>query len=151
MFEPNMSRQNPTESDSADDALSPRQETAAVYIANGFSVTQTATLVGVTRQTVSDWWNANQPFMNRVAILQRQQADEEQIQISRLRRRAVEVIAESLDNEGPERLAAAKLLLQLPIPKIMEVERRVAVSRDEFTGFETILSMVNRPPSGSFR
>ena len=57
-----MPRQKPTNPDTPDWTLTPQQETAVDLLASGKTVTDTATSVEVTRQTVSEWLNHHPGF-----------------------------------------------------------------------------------------
>lgn len=57
-----MARQKPTHPDTPDWTLSPQQGTAVDLLASGKTVTDTATAVEVTRQTVSEWLNHHPGF-----------------------------------------------------------------------------------------
>jgi hypothetical protein len=57
-----MARQKPTNPDTPDWTLTPQQETAVVLLAGGKTVTDTATAIEVTRQTVSEWLNHHPGF-----------------------------------------------------------------------------------------
>ena len=57
-----MARRNPTNPDIPDWTLTPQQETAVDLLASGKTVTDTATAVEVTRQTVSEWLNHHPGF-----------------------------------------------------------------------------------------
>ena len=57
-----MARQKPTNPDTPDWTLTPQQETAVDLLASGKTVTDTATAVEVTRQTVSEWLNHHPGF-----------------------------------------------------------------------------------------
>jgi len=57
-----VARQKPTNPDTPDWTLTPQQETAVDLLASGKTVTDTATAVEVTRQTVSEWLNHHPGF-----------------------------------------------------------------------------------------
>src|SRR5215468_9438272 len=57
-----MARQKPTNPDTPDWTLTPQQETAVDLLVSGKTVTDTATAVEVTRQTVSEWLNHHPGF-----------------------------------------------------------------------------------------
>jgi len=57
-----MPRQKPTDPDTPDWTLTPQQETAVDLLASGKTVTDTATAVEVTRQTVSEWLHHHPGF-----------------------------------------------------------------------------------------
>ena len=57
-----MARRNPTNPDTLDWTLTPQQETAVDLLASGKTVTDTATAIEVTRQTVSEWLNHHPGF-----------------------------------------------------------------------------------------
>jgi len=67
-----MARQKPTNPDTPDWTLTPQQETAVDLLASGKTVTDTATAVEVTRQTVSEWLNHHPGFQ---AALNRRRQD----------------------------------------------------------------------------
>ena len=57
-----MARQKPTNLDTPDWTLTPQQETAVDLLVSGKTITDTATAVEVTRQTVSEWLNHHPGF-----------------------------------------------------------------------------------------
>ena len=57
-----MTRRKPTEADIVDWTLSPQQDTAVSLLASGKTITDTATAIDVTRQTVSEWLNHHPGF-----------------------------------------------------------------------------------------
>src|SRR2546423_585802 len=57
-----MSRQNPTNPDTSQYALSHQQDTVVDLLAAGSNLTEAAEKVGVSRQTVSEWVNRNPAF-----------------------------------------------------------------------------------------
>jgi DNA-binding NarL/FixJ family response regulator len=57
-----MGRQNQTNPDDHDWALSPQQEAAVALLSVGRTVTETAAELGVARQTVSEWANQHLGF-----------------------------------------------------------------------------------------
>jgi hypothetical protein len=57
-----VARQNSTHPDTPDWILTPQQETAVDLLASGKTVTDTATAVEVTRQTVSEWLHHHPGF-----------------------------------------------------------------------------------------
>jgi hypothetical protein len=57
-----VARQKPTNPDTPDWTLTPQQETAVDFLVSGKTITDTATAVEVTRQTVSEWLNHHPGF-----------------------------------------------------------------------------------------
>jgi hypothetical protein len=57
-----MTRHKPTHPDNPDWTLTPQQETAVDLLASGKTITDTASAVEVTRQTVSEWLNHHPGF-----------------------------------------------------------------------------------------
>jgi hypothetical protein len=109
-----MSRRTTTNPDSdARPALTPQQELAVDLLAGGKTVTETATAVGVARQTVSEWLNRSAVF--RAGLNGRRQelwvtnAD----RLRALLPEAVEALAGELrGGSGGDRLKAAALVLR---------------------------------------
>ena len=105
-----MARQKPTNPDTPDWTLTPQQETAVDLQASGKTVTDTATAVEVTRQTVSEWLNHHPGFQ---AALNRRRQDLWTGMTDALRNilpQAVEVLKHAL--EGEARLQAAAHILK---------------------------------------
>jgi hypothetical protein len=105
-----MARRNPTNPDTADWTLTPQQETAVDLLASGKTLTDTATAVGVTRPTVSQWLNHHPGF--QAALNHRRQELWAEITegLRALLPRAVAVLAQALEEE--EALSAAIHLLK---------------------------------------
>ena len=142
-----MSQQNLTESDTAwAEGLSTVQQQAAICLASGLSVTATAGFIGRSRGQVSEWYNNDQTFMNAVNGLRRRFVYDQVEQLARLRRKALEAVETALDGDGSEKLTAAKLLLGLPQPKIVEVEKRVMMSKSEAEETERLWEIINKMP-----
>ena len=96
-----MARHKPTNPDTPDWTLTPQQETAVDLLASGKTVTDTATAVEVTRQTVSEWLHRHPGF--QAALNSRRQelwagmADT----LRGLLPRALEVLKCELEGEQP--------------------------------------------------
>ena len=105
-----MARQKPTNPDTPDWTLTPQQETAVDLLASGKTVTDTATAIDVTRQTVSEWLNHHPGFQ---AALNRRRQELWAGMTDALRNllpQAVEVLKHEL--EGEARLQAAVHILK---------------------------------------
>jgi hypothetical protein len=117
-----MARQKPTNPDTPDWTLTPQQETAVDLLVSGKTVTDTATAVEVTRQTVSEWLNHHPGFQ---AALNRRRQELWAGMIDTLRGllpKALEVLKGEL--EGEARLQAAVHILKccglyngIPVPQ----------------------------------
>ena len=96
-----MARQKPTNPDTPDWTLTPQQETAVDLLASGKTVTDTATAIEVTRQTVSEWLNHHPGF--QAALNSRRQ--ELWIGMTDTLRgllpKALEVLKDELEGEHP--------------------------------------------------
>ena len=96
-----MARQKPTNPDTPDWTLTPQQETAVDLLASGKTITDTATAVEVTRQTVSEWLNHHPGF--QAALNSRRQ--ELWIGMTNTLRgllpKALEVLKSELEGEHP--------------------------------------------------
>jgi CRP-like cAMP-binding protein len=96
-----MPRQKPTNPDTPDWTLTPQQETAVDLLASGKTVTDAATAVEVTRQTVSEWLNHHPGF--QAALNRRRQ--ELWIGMTQTLRgllpKALEVLKDALEGEHP--------------------------------------------------
>ena len=96
-----MARQKPTNPDTPDWTLTPQQETAVDLLASGKTVTDTAVVVDVTRQTVSEWFNHHPGF--QAALNSRRQ--ELWIGMTQTLRgllpKALEVLKDELEGEHP--------------------------------------------------
>jgi hypothetical protein len=57
-----VARQKPTNPDTPDWTLTPQQETAVDLLVSGKTITDTATAVEVTRQTINEWLNHHPGF-----------------------------------------------------------------------------------------
>jgi hypothetical protein len=96
-----VARQKPTNPDTPDWTLTPQQEMAVDLLTSGKTVTDTATAVEVTRQTVSEWLNHHPGF--QAALNQRRQELWADITegLRALLPRAVAVVAQALEGEEP--------------------------------------------------
>jgi len=96
-----MARQKPTNPDTPDWSLTPQQETAVDLLASGKTVTDTATAIEVTRQTVSEWLN-HHPGFEAALHSRRQELWAGMTDALRgLLPKALEVIERELDGEAP--------------------------------------------------
>jgi hypothetical protein len=96
-----MARQKPTNPDTPDWTLTPQQETAVDLLASGKTVTDTATAVEVTRQTVSEWLNHHPGFQ---AALNGRRQELWAGMTDRLRGllpKALDVLTQELEGETP--------------------------------------------------
>jgi hypothetical protein len=96
-----VARQKPTNPDTSDWTLTPQQETAVDLLASGKTVTDTATAVEVTRQTVSEWLNHHLGFQ---AALNRRRQELWAGMTDALRGllpKALEVLKGELEGEAP--------------------------------------------------
>jgi hypothetical protein len=117
-----MARRNPTNPDTPDWTLAPQQETAVDLLASGKTVTDTATAVEVTRQTVSEWLNHHPGFQ---AALNRRRQELWVGMTDALRNllpQAVEVLKSELESETPlpaavHVLKACGLYGGIPVPQ----------------------------------
>src|SRR5215468_3722407 len=100
-----MPRQKPTNPDTPDWTLTPPQETAVDLLASGKTVTDTAVVIEVTRQTVSEWLN-HHPGFQATLNRRRQELWSDMVEgLRALTPQALAVLARELDGEAP--LAAA--------------------------------------------
>ena len=130
-----MARHKPTNPDTSDWALTPQQETAVDLLASGKTVTDTATAIDVTRQTVSEWLNHHPGF--QAALNGRRQ--ELWIGMTQTLRgllpKALEVLQCELDGEHPlpaavHVLKACGLYGMLPPRGPAEVEDAVLAEQE---------------------
>jgi hypothetical protein len=90
-----------------DDRLTPQQRAVCDLLAGGRTLTDTAAAVGVDRATVSGWVNHHAPF--QAALNQRRQDLWQDIVegVRGLLPKALAVLQEELEGQGPGRLTAA--------------------------------------------
>ena len=100
-----MARRNPTNPDTPDWTLAPHQETAVDLLASGKTVTDTATAVEVTRQTVIEWLNHHPGFQAALNSRRQELWVGMTDALRNLLPQAVEVLKHEL--EGEARLQAA--------------------------------------------
>jgi hypothetical protein len=105
-----MARQKPTNPDIPDWTLTPQQETAVDLLASGKTVTDTATAVEVTRQTVSEWLHHHPGFQAALNSRRQELWVGMTDTLQGLLPKAPEVLARELEGEHP--LAAAVHVLK---------------------------------------
>jgi hypothetical protein len=96
-----VARQKPTNPDTPDWTLPPQQETAVDLLVSGKTITDTATAVEVTRQTISEWLNHHPGFQ---AALNRRRQELWAGMTDALRGllpKALEVLKGELEGEAP--------------------------------------------------
>lgn len=105
-----MPRQKATHPDSAALELTPQQETAVTLLVTGKTVTDTAEVLEVTRQTVSEWLHHHPGFQATLHRRQRELWHEASEQLRALIPKALEVVTKAL--EGEQALPAAVHVLK---------------------------------------
>ena len=104
-----MARHKPTNPDTSDWALTPQQETAVDLLASGKTVTDTATAIDVTRQTVSEWLNHHPGFQAALNGRRQELWIGMTDSLRGLLPKAMEVLTQELEGEHPL-LAAVHVL-----------------------------------------
>ena len=95
------SRHNPTQPDVKTWALSPYQETAVDLLASGKTITDTAKLVDVTRQTVSEWVHHHPGFQAALNSRRQELWAGMSDRLRGLLPKALDVLEHELDGETP--------------------------------------------------
>lgn len=96
-----MTRRIPTKPDELDWTLTPQQDTVVALLASGTTLTAAADAIGVTRQTVSEWFNHHPGFQ---AALNSRRKELWRAMTERLRGllpKALDALAAELDGETP--------------------------------------------------
>lgn len=96
------------------DALTPAQAAAIGYLLEGRTGKDTAAAVGVTEETVSRWRNTSPAFSAALNLARHELAAEQLDMMRRIRRRALEALADMLDDDDAgTRLKAVGMALRL--------------------------------------
>lgn len=140
MINQEISPQNLTEVD----GLTPVQQQAAILLAGGLPLQQVANAIDYSRAAVSGWFNNDQNFIDAVTALRRRLLEAQLDELARLRSKALRVIGAALDADDSTALAAAKVILSLPSPRVVTVERRVALSARDSEQLEQLLELRNK-------
>jgi hypothetical protein len=105
-----MERRNPTIPD-AEKTLTPQMAVAVDALATGATIKDAAEQTGVTRQTVSEWFNHQPDFQAALAARRSELWRESVVRMRALVPSALDVIEAELKGEKP--LGAARLILSL--------------------------------------
>jgi hypothetical protein len=103
-------RHKPTHPDTSDFSLTPQQETAVALLVSGKTVTDTATAVEVTRQTVSEWLHHHPGFQAALNCRREELWHEVTDTLRGMLPKALKVLGSAL--EGDQAFAAAVQVLK---------------------------------------
>lgn len=107
-----MRRQNTTNADDGVRSLTPQQEAAADQLAVGRTVTETAELVGVSRQTVSEWLHHHNVFKAALNARRTEAWSSLLDRLVSLVSSALDVLSRELEQQSPRSLEAAVHVLK---------------------------------------
>jgi hypothetical protein len=130
-----VARHKPTNPDTPDWTLTPQQEAAVDLLASGKTITDTATAVEVTRQTVSEWFNHHPGFQAALNSRRRELWNGMTDTLRGLLPKALEVLTRELEGEHPlpaavHVLKACGLYGMLPPRGPTEVEDAVLAEQE---------------------
>jgi len=112
-----LTRRNLTYPDTLKDfskpALTPQQHRAAELLATGKTFIETATEVGVTRQTISQWFNHDEAFQREYEARRTELWQAGSAKLRSLIPKAVDVLALALESKDSDAIKAAVALLRL--------------------------------------
>ena len=114
-----MAQRNPTKPHGADpasapdDGLSPKQRTAVDLLSSGQTLTATAEALSLDRWTVSQWVNHHAPFQAQLNARRHELWRGIVEGLRGLLPKALAVLQEELEGEGPGRMVAAKEVFRM--------------------------------------